>query len=118
MARGSDYRLKTKTGLLIWVVWIAICPDCVKPDDRFQGGEVVPPGMTLRAWDSPFYITHDIIVREEANLVIEPGVEMILSPKVMIAVNGTLTAKVSVHCECVCMFNDVGINKTLLFYAD
>ena len=61
---------------------------------KFDGGEVLPPGLILRSSDSPFYIGEDIMVLKDAELEVEPGVQMIFSPKTMLAVNGTLTARV------------------------
>ncbi len=59
----------------------------------FQGGEV-DKDTTLRQGDSPFLITENILIRKDATLTVEPGVEMQFAPGIMLAVNGTLTAKV------------------------
>ena len=94
MIKQADCKRRMGFKFTISVAFIAIFTDIVNSEQRFDGGEVVPPGQTLRAWDSPFNIKKDIIVMEEAELIIEPGVKMIFSPKTMIAVNGTLTARV------------------------
>ena len=43
---------------------------------------------------SPFQVTEDILVRPGVQLTIEPGVHVRFNPKIMLAVNGSLIARV------------------------
>ena len=63
-------------------------------DEQGCGG-IVDSDTTLRYVDSPFQITRDTLVLKDATLKIEPGVRLQFDPQVLLAVNGTLDARVS-----------------------
>lgn len=60
----------------------------------FQGGRITED-MTLYKWESPYTIKQHIYVDKTATLTIEPGTELRFSPHIMLAVNGTVKARVS-----------------------
>ena len=59
----------------------------------FEGG-LVDSDLTLDIFNSPYNIIRNVWVDQDAVLTIDAGVEMRFSPGVMVAVNGTLIAKV------------------------
>ena len=63
-------------------------------DDNLGCGGIVDSDVTLKLSESPYQITRDILVLKDATLKVEPGVELRFDPQVMLAVNGTLDAKV------------------------
>lgn len=85
--------IKVVTVLLV-LVYTLLCP--VNSFDIENGGDL-EEDLTLNRWDSPYTVRNHIFVRKDATLTVDPGVEMRFGPGVMLAVNGTLIARVSVQ---------------------
>ncbi len=60
-----------------------------------EGGDIMTgEEVTIHEYETPVLVKNHIFVREGAKLTLEPGVELRFAPGVMLAVNGTLVAKV------------------------
>ena len=84
-------------GQAVWLVIVTLIfiPGLwAKLDDLNEGGYLLEDTVVSRS-DSPVTLRNSLIVAEEVTLTIEPGVELKFAPGVMLAVNGTLTARVS-----------------------
>ena len=90
---------KSKAMLLHYFI-VAFCVTRINARD-FRGGRV-SDDITLKYDDSPYFINEDVIVDKHATLTVEPGVEMMFAPKVMLAVNGTLDARVNISMVGLC----------------
>lgn len=75
----------------ITTVLLTVCTLCVC---NIQNGGVITEDTIIRRYESPLLIKNDILVAPEVTLTVEPGVELRFAPSVMLAVNGTLIAKV------------------------
>lgn len=60
------------------------------------GGTFTNDRVAFTRYRSPYLIRNDIIVEENAEMVIEPGVEMRFQPQTGITVRGVLTAVVRI----------------------
>ena len=76
----------------------------------FEGGRITDD-LTLHAWESPFSIKENIFVEKMATLTIEAGTELRFAPNVMLAVNGTVKARVSYLFEINCNIYNNYISK-------
>ena len=83
-----------KTMIKLWVLTL-IC--CVSPviNQRIQEGGIIEKDTVIHEYDTPMLIQDDLRVAKEATLTLQPGVELRFAPGVMLAVNGTLVAKVN-----------------------
>ena len=61
-----------------------------------QEGGLLTQDLTLQKWSSPITVKGNVFVAKDVTLSIAPGVVMRFAPGVMLAVNGTLSAKVGV----------------------
>jgi len=65
--------------------------------NRIKNGGFLRQSMRIDVYNSPCVISHDLIIGATATLTVDPGVTLQFSPGVMLAVNGTLKARVSVN---------------------
>jgi len=65
--------------------------------NRIKHGGFLRQSMRIDAYNSPCVISNDLIIGATATLTVDPGVTLQFSPGVMLAVNGTLIARVSVN---------------------
>jgi len=63
---------------------------------RISKGGFLRQSMRIDSYNSPCIIRDDLIIGARATLTVDPGVTLMFSPGVMLAVNGTLIARVSV----------------------
>jgi len=63
---------------------------------RISKGGFLRQSMRIDSFNSPCIIRDDLIIGARATLTVDPGVTLMFSPGVMLAVNGTLIARVSV----------------------
>ena len=63
--------------------------------NRLSNGGFLRDSLRIDAYNSPCVIRQDLIIGARAALTVDPGVTLQFSPGVMLAVNGTLIAKVS-----------------------
>jgi len=64
---------------------------------ELHGGRIVRDQKLLARSKSPYLLREDLFVERDAELVIEPGVEIHFGPMVGITVRGIITAKVIIH---------------------
>jgi len=67
-------------------------PEC----NRIKNGGFLRQSLRIDSYNSPCVISDDLIIGAMATLTVDPGVTLQFSPGVMLAVNGTLIARVSV----------------------
>jgi len=65
--------------------------------NRISDGGFLRQSLRIDAYNSPCMIRQDLVIGARATLTVDPGVTLQFSPGVMLAVNGTLIAKVSLH---------------------
>ena len=63
-------------------------------EGSIQDGGAISGNTVVHEYQTPMLLKGDVIVQEYATLTLEPGVELRFAPGVMLAVNGTLIAKV------------------------
>jgi len=64
---------------------------------RISNGGFLRQSLRIDTLNSPCVIREDLIIGARATLTLDPGVTLQFSPGVMLAVNGTLIAKVTVE---------------------
>ena len=64
---------------------------------RISSGGFLRQSLRINTFDSPCIIRDNLIIGARATLTVDPGVTLQFSPGVMLAVNGTLIARVSVN---------------------
>lgn len=64
------------------------------PITEHPGGTFIDDRVVFSKTKSPYWIRNDVIVEENAELLIEPGVELRFEPQTGITVRGILTAVV------------------------
>jgi len=62
---------------------------------RITNGGFLRQSLRIDAYNSPCHIRDDLIIGARATLTVDAGVMLQFSPGVMLAVNGTLIARVS-----------------------
>lgn len=62
--------------------------------DAITNGGYLTQNAVISQWDSPCVVQKDLIIAKKYTLTLQPGVELRFLPGVMLAVNGTLLAKV------------------------
>jgi len=65
--------------------------------NRIKNGGFLRQSLRIDAYNSPCVISDNLIIGATATLTVDPGVTLQFSPGVMLAVNGTLIARVSVY---------------------
>jgi len=65
--------------------------------NRIKNGGFLRQSLRIDSYNSPCVISDDLIIGAMATLTVDPGVTLQFSPGVMLAVNGTLIARVSVQ---------------------
>lgn len=88
---------KTRTQVFHFVFWILFLSLFNLSCGSIEDGGIITEDTTIHRWESPMLIKNHILVAKEATLTVEPGVELRFAPGVMLAVNGTLIAKVNQH---------------------
>jgi len=63
--------------------------------NHIANGGFLRQSLRIDAYNSPCVIRSDLIIGARAALTVDPGVTLQFSPGVMLAVNGTLIARVS-----------------------
>ena len=63
--------------------------------NHISNGGFLRQSLRIDAYNSPCLIHRDLIIGARAALTVDPGVTLQFSPGVMLAVNGTLIARVS-----------------------
>ena len=63
---------------------------------RISNGGYLGEDVVVSPYDNPCYVKNDLFVPEKVKLTFEAGTEVRFGPGVMLAVNGTLIAKVGV----------------------
>lgn len=106
----GDTKYKWRTVLCILFVFVSLCdgqelmassevdPFLVNTTSSLSElpGGVLSGGQTFwRAQNSPYLLRDDLIIERDAELIIEPGVEIRFAPMVGITVRGRLSAVVS-----------------------
>lgn len=83
----------------LWLQCLALIVICGTVNSAFniENGGVITEDTTVDIFGSPYRISTDILVAKGVKLTIEAGVEMQFAPRVMLAVNGTLVARVSIY---------------------
>ena len=66
---------------------------------RISNGGFLRESLRIDAYNSPCLIHDDLIIGARAALTVDPGVTLQFSPGVMLAVNGTLIARVSLSSQ-------------------
>lgn len=64
---------------------------------RISGGGYLVESVTLDKFDSPCEIENDLIIGAKTTLTLNEGTELRFAPGVMLAVNGTLLARVTAN---------------------
>ena len=63
---------------------------------RISKGGFLRQSIRIDSFNSPCIIRDDLIIGARATLTVDPGVTLMFSPGVMLGVNGTLIARVSI----------------------
>lgn len=80
----------------MWITLLLIvCSINFKLGLAITEGGVINQRYVVRKSGSPYTVTKHLFVGKYGNLTIEPGTEIRFGPGVMLAVNGTLFAKVN-----------------------
>lgn len=62
---------------------------------EFRGGHIIRGQRTFEKSKSPYLVREDIFIERDAELIVEPGVEIRFSPMIGITVRGIVNLKVN-----------------------
>ena len=86
-----------------------------------EDGGIITEDTYVDIYESPYLISKDLLVAKDVTLTIQEGVEMRFAPRVMLAVNGTLIARVSIlqdrsEMKSTVVASSSGLNCPLTFF--
>ena len=89
----------TPTLRSFWTLFVLITLTTPPVDgqcSKISNGGYMGESVSVPFYDSPCVVSNNLIISEKMTLTLDAGTEVRFAPGVMLAVNGTLIAKVSI----------------------